>query len=102
MSNQNESALIAQLQQQGYAVIPVENLHALGKQWAQEGAEAALTSVGLGGPNAQKDVHDLLSLLSDVRLIRAGMLKALGRVLIIGMLALAAAFTFKDGMPFKF
>jgi|GEM_PF-1696837 len=102
MHNQSESNLIAKLEQQGYAVIPVENLKDLGKQWAQEGAEAALTSVGLGGPNAQKDVHDLLSLLSDVRLIRAGMMKALGRIMLVGILALLATFTFKDGLPFKF
>ena len=78
-------------------MLPSE-LEAMVERASLKAARQALSEVGLNDDEADNDVRDLRALIRDWRTIRAGILRALGKVILWGILALIAAFGIKTGV----
>ncbi len=80
----------------GYVRMPEDEFEAMLARAAEQGARRALADVGLDGPEAAIDIHDLRTLLESLRMARRTAWQTVVRVLTTGLLlALIAGIAMK-------
>lgn len=83
---------------EGLVALKPDDFETMLERAAHKGAKRALESVGLGDDNASDDIRDARALVSDWRTVKSGFLRALGRVLLWGVVLIIAAFGIKTGL----
>jgi len=70
----------------GHVRMPADDFEAMLARAAEQGARRALADVGLDGPEAAIDIHDLRTLLESLRMARRTVWQTVVRVLTTGLL----------------
>lgn len=70
----------------GFVRMPEDDFEAMLARVAEQGARRALADVGLDGPEAAIDIHDLRTLLESLRMARRTVWQTVVRVLTTGLL----------------
>ncbi len=70
----------------GFVRMPEDEFEAMLARAAEQGARRALADVGLDGPEAAIDIHDLRTLLESLRMARRTAWQTVVRVLTTGLL----------------
>jgi hypothetical protein len=70
----------------GFVRMPEDEFEAMLGRAAERGARRALADVGLDGPEAAIDIHDLRTLLESLRMARRTAWQTVVRVLTTGLL----------------
>ena len=70
----------------GHVRMPEDEFEAMLARAAERGARRALADVGLDGPEAAIDIHDLRTLLESLRMARRTAWQTVVRVLTTGLL----------------
>ncbi len=70
----------------GFVRMPEEDFEAILARAAEKGARKALADVGLEGPEAAIDIHDLRTLLASLRMARRTAWQTTVRLITTGML----------------
>jgi len=70
----------------GFVRMPEDEFESMLARAAEQGARRALADVGLDGPDAASDIHDLRTLLESLRMARRTVWQTIVRVLTTGLL----------------
>jgi len=70
----------------GFVRMPEDDFEAMLSRAAEKGARKALTDVGLEGPEAAIDIHDLRTLLASLRMARRTAWQTIVRLITTGLL----------------
>ena len=72
--------------EEGLKRMPGEGFEAMLARAAEQGARRALADVGLDGPEAATDIHDLRTLLDSLRMARRTAWQTIVRLITTGLL----------------